>query len=430
MPRNASHNAHRPGTAPWAGRAGRVPRQENGQLSGDRGERGIPAQEAAARAGVSVGTLRRWTRDGLIPQYQGVWSAGAVGHARMISRLRERGHSLDEIRRATEEGRLAFGYIEELFPGSDGAYSIDDAARETGLEPALIERIMAALGWSPVQPESLSAEDVQLLRYVAAVLSAGLPLVAMLQLVRVYGQAIAHVADAEVRLFHLYVHEPLMRSGATGMEMAEEMHDLASEVLPLASPVMDQVHQRYLQYFVEQDVVGHMESELDDELIDPGRMRVAIAFADLAGYTRLTEEEGELEAVDAVERFVESVQDTLPDDARVIKTIGDEAMIVGSDPAALTDWAVGFQQLYVSRAPPRIGIHYGDALYRDGDYYGRAVNIASRVAARSAGAEVLVTRPVVERAGPHLEFERIAEVRLKGFTESTEIFVAFQREEH
>jgi adenylate cyclase len=268
---------------------------------------------------------------------------------------------------------------------------------------------------------------VQLLRYVAAVLSAGLPLVAVLQLVRVYGQAIAQMADAEVRLFHLYVHEPLMRSGATGIETAEEMHDLAREVLPLASPVMDQVHQRFLQYFVEQDVVGHMESDLETEEIDLGRMRVTIAFADLAGYTRLTEEEGELEAVDAVERFVEAVETTLPDDARVIKTIGDEVMIVGSDPAALTDWAVGFQQLYLSQAPARIGIHYGNALYRDGDYYGRAVNIASRVGARSAGGEVLATRPVVERAGPHLEFDRVAEVRLKGFTESTEIFIARQR---
>ena len=152
-------------------------------------------------------------------------------------------------------------------------------------------------------------------------------------------------------------------------------------------------------------------------------------FRSLAGYTRLTEEEGELEAVDAVERFVEAVEMTLPDDARVIKTIGDEVMIVGSDPAALTDWAVGFQQLYVEPVLPRIGIHYGNALYRDGDYYGRDVNIAARVAARAAGGEVLVTRPIVERAGSHLEFERIAEVRLKGFAESTEIFIARQAEE-
>src|SRR5579862_3527496 len=118
-----------------------------------------------------------------------------------------------------------------------------------------------------------------------------------------------------------------------------------------------------------------MESDLDGEVLDLGSLRVAIAFADLAGYTRLTEEEGELEAVDAVERFVEAVELTLPDDARIIKTIGDEVMVVGSDPAALVDWAVGFERLYDEDPRPRIAVHCGVALYRDGDYYGRAVNL-------------------------------------------------------
>ena len=109
---------------------------------------------------------------------------------------------------------------------------------------------------------------------------------------------------------------------------------------------------------------------------------------------------------------------------RLVKTIGDEVMVVGSDPAGLTDWAVGFQTLIDERPLPRIGIHYGETLYRDGDYYGREVNQAARVAARAAGGEVLVTRPVVEHAGPHLEFQPIGEVRLKGFREPTELFLA------
>jgi adenylate cyclase len=381
-------------------------------------------KQAASRVGVAPATLRRWVRDGLIPQYDGAWTPTAIGHARIVQRMRHRGHTLGEIRQATAEGRLAFGYIAELFPSSDETYTLAQAARETGLEPALIERIVTALGVSIAQVESLTEAEIELLRYVAAVLDAGLPLVAMLQLVRVYGQALAQVADAEVRLFHLYVHEPLMRSGASGIEMAEEMGDLARELLPLSAPVMDQVHQRYLRHFIEQDVVGHMEVDLDGAAAELGRVRVAIAFADLAGYTRLTEEEGELQAVDAVERFVEAVEVTLPDDARVIKTIGDEVMVVGADPAALIDWAVGFQRLHAERPLPRIGIHYGYALYRDGDYYGRDINIASRVGARSAGGEVLVTRPVVEHAGSNLEFERIGEVKLKGFTEPTEMFVA------
>jgi adenylate cyclase len=388
----------------------------------------ITLAEAADRAGISPVTLRRWAKQGLIPKYDGAWTPAAAAYARVIARMRERGHSLAEIRQASAEGRLAFGLIEAMFPSTEQVYALEQAAAETGLEPALIERIIAALGVSATHTDWLSVEDIQLLRYMAAVLAAGFPLVALLQLVRVYGQALAQVADAEVRLFHLYVHEPLMRTGVSGVEIADEMEGLARELLPLASPAMDHVHQRFLQHFIEQDVVGHMETDLN-EAMDLGRMRVAIAFADLAGYTRLTEEEGELQAVDAVERFVEAVEITLPEEVRVIKTIGDEVMIVGSDAATLVDWAVGFQSLQTERPLPRIGIHQGVALYRDGDYFGRDVNIASRVAARSAGGEVLVTRPVVESAGPHLEFERIAEVKLKGFNEPTEIFIARPVEE-
>jgi adenylate cyclase len=165
-------------------------------------------------------------------------------------------------------------------------------------------------------------------------------------------------------------------------------------------------------------------------------MRVAIAFADLAGYTRLTEERGDEEAVATVERFVETVSRTLPADARVIKTLGDEVMIVAADPVALTDWAVRLARRprrgrrdSTPEPPPRIGIHHGDALYRDGDYYGREVNQAARVVARASGGEVLVTRAVVDAATgvDGLIFERIGEVGLKGFSQPTELFQAARR---
>ncbi|MGA2924620.1 MAG: adenylate/guanylate cyclase domain-containing protein [Solirubrobacteraceae bacterium] len=398
------------------------------RATGPAGESaGLSLAQAAERAGVSPATLRRWTRASVIPQYDGTWTPEAIAHARIVAAMRARGHSLAAIRVATEEGRLAFGLIDALFPREEEMLTREQAAAQTGLEPALIARIVTTLGWSSTQAERLSADEVQLLRYLAAVLEAGLPQPAMLQLVRVYGQVMARVADAEVRLFHLYVHEPLLRSGATGIEMGEAMRTLSGELLPLAWPVMNSLHRRYLQHFVEQDVVAHMESDLDGDKLDLGRLRVAIAFADLAGYTRLTEQEGELEALGAVERFVEAVEATLPQEARVIKTVGDEVMIVGSDPAALTHWAVGFQRTQSQPPLPRIGIHCGVALYRDGDYYGRDVNIASRVAARSAGGEVLVTRPVVDAAN-QLSFERIAEVRLKGFSVATEIFRARARD--
>jgi adenylate cyclase len=392
-------------------------------------ERELSLSEVARRAGVAPATLRRWIEAGVVQQPDGRWTPAAVAHARVVARLRARGHPLDEIRRASEAGRLAFGYIEDLLPATTGDHSLEDAAREAGIEPTLAERIFTTMGFSADGIARLSDEDVAMLHYVSAVLAAGFPLVAFLQLTRVYGHALAQIADAEVRLFHLYVHEPLMRDGVPGLEMAEEMEELARELLPLASPMMDHVHQRFLHHFVEQDVIGHMEADVADEGLELGRLRVAIAFADLAGYTKMTEEQGEEEAFGAVERFIEEVELTLPDDARVIKTIGDEVMVVGADIGALTDWAVGFQELHDQRPLPRIGIHYGEAIYRDGDYYGRAVNQAARVAARAAGGEVLVTRDVVDQAGAHLEFDRIGEVRLKGFADATEIFLARRGEE-
>jgi adenylate cyclase len=387
-------------------------------------------KEAAERAGVSADTLRRWARGGVIPQLDGKtdgWTPAAVAHARIVARLRERGHSLKHIRQATEQGRLAYGFIEELFPTEQSEHSIEEAAEATGLEEALIQRFWSSIGLPGAQVETLTDEDVQALQYVASVLAAGFPLVAFLQIARVYGQALSQIADAEVRLFHIYVHEPLMREGVGGLEMAEEMEHLARDLLPLASPLMDFVHQRFLQHYVEQDVVGHMELEFDDDEMDLGRLRVAIAFCDLAGYTRYTEEEGEEEAVSVVERFVEAVTETLPDDARVIKTIGDEVMIVGQDVQGLTDWAVGFQQLWGERPEPRIGIHYGATLYRDGDYFGREVNLASRVVARARGGEVLVTDAVVEAvtASDHLQFDEVGAVKLKGFDEPRQLCRAY-----
>jgi adenylate cyclase len=384
----------------------------------------LSTAEVAEQAGIAPATLRRWAREGLVPAPDGGWTPAAATRARLVARLRARGHSLESIREAVTTGRLAFGFVDELIPPREGGMTVQDAARDTGLEPALIERIFQMMGFSSAWMDHLTAEDLQFLRYAASVLSAGFPLIAFLQLTRVYGQALAQVADAEVRLFHLYVHEPLMRDGVDGTEMAEEMEGLTADTLPLASPIMDYLHRRYLQHFVEQDVIGHMEAEMTSGGLDLGRLRVAIAFADLAGYTRLTEEAGDEEAVNAVERFIESVEATLPDDARVIKTIGDEVMIVGTDAGALTDWAVGFQELHDRRPLPRIGIHVGECVYRDGDYYGREVNLAARVAARSGGGEVLVTRPVVDVAGRHLEFAPIGEVRLKGFTDHTELFLA------
>jgi adenylate cyclase len=387
----------------------------------------ISLSEAARRSGVPASTLKRWAKEKIVPVRRGRWTATAAAQARVVARMRERGYSLEDLRRAGREGRLAFGFAEELFQETDETVSVEQVARETGLEPELIERILVILGTPTGRQRNLTPDDAAALRHCARVLAAGFPLVAFLQLVRVYVQSMRRIADAEVRLFHLYVHEPLIRDAVPELEMAEEMGELAADILPLAAPLTEYLHNRYLRFFIDQDVVGHMESGLgaDTAEIELGQVTVTLCFIDLTGFTRYTEEEGDMEALDVVENFVETVESTLPRDATIVKTIGDEVMVVSPDAASLTEWAVEFLSRFPRRPQPRVGIHCGEAVYRDGDYFGSQVNLAHRVVNRALAGEVLVTDRVAEaiegRQG--LGLEPIGQVSLKGFPVPTDLFV-------
>jgi adenylate cyclase len=387
----------------------------------------ISLREAARRSGVPPSTLKRWAEEKIVPVRRGRWTATAAAQARVVARMRDRGYSLEDLKEAGREGRLAFGFTEELFSGDEERLTVEAVAAETGLEPELVERILVILGTPTDRRRDMDEEDAAALRHCARVLAAGFPLVAFLQLVRVYAQSMRRIADAEVRLFHLYVHEPLIRDAVPELEMAEEMGELAADILPLAAPLTDYLHRRYLRYFVEQDVVGHMEADaaVDTTEMELGHVHLALCFIDLTGFTRYTEEEGDIEALDVVENFVASVEETLPREATIVKTIGDEVMVVSPDPASLTEWAVAFLSRFARRPRPRVGIHFGDAVYRDGDYFGSQVNLVHRVVNRALAGEVLVTDAVADSiaASDRLELEGIGQVSLKGFPAPTELFV-------
>ncbi len=394
-------------------------------MSPEQGER-ISLAEASRISGVSVSTLKRWAADGVIPVEDEQWTRASAAQARVVARMRDRGYSLEAIKEAARGGRLAFGYAEDLFQVPEGSYSREEVAERTGLEPELIERLMTLLGTPLGMEGRLNEEDLKAMRHCAEVLASGFPLVAFLQLVRVYAQSIRKVADAEVRLFHLYVHEPLMREEVPPLEIAEEMGGLAADLLPITAPLMEYMHNRYLRFYIEQDVVGHMESDVAAGGGGLARVSMTFCFVDLTGFTRYTEEEGDEEALDLIERFVDTVEATLPAEATIVKTIGDEVMIVSPEPATLTEWAVGFLYFFQERPQPRVGLHYGAAVFRDGDYFGGDVNLAHRIVNRALGGEVLVTEPVLEAItdSEHLRFDPIGEVVLKGFPEPISLYIA------
>ncbi|MEX0620885.1 MAG: adenylate/guanylate cyclase domain-containing protein [Solirubrobacterales bacterium] len=385
----------------------------------------ITLSEAARRAGVSTSTLTRWADEKVVPVKKGRWTAGAAAQARVVARLRERGHSLEELKSAGKDGKLAFGFAEETFADRSPRVPIEQAVERTGLSEALIERIMVILGTPSGRERTLSELDVGALERFAAVTDAGLPIEAVMQLARVYAQSVRRIADAEVRLFHMFVHEPMIKDGLGAVEIAEELNDVVQASSPVAVPIFEYLHDRYVRYFMEQDVVGHMEDEFSGAS-ELGHIRITLCFIDLTGFTRYTAEEGDAEAFSAIERFTEAVEATLPSEANIVKSIGDEVMVVSPDPVSLAEWAVGFIAFFRDRPKPRVGIHFGNVVFRDGDYYGAEVNLAHRVVNRAQGGEVLVTGGVGDALVDHedIELEGIGEARLKGFPVPTPLFLA------
>lgn len=387
-------------------------------------EERISLNEAARRAGVSPATLTRWADEKVVPVRKGRWTPAAAAQARIVARMRERGHSLEELKEAGREGKLSFGMAEDLFADTSEKVDLETAAEQTGLGVDLIERVMTVLGTPTDREQSLSGRDVDAFKRMGEVVEAGLPVEALLQLTRVYAQSVRRIADAEVRLFHLFVHEPMIRDGLREIEMAEELGDLARRTSPTAVPLFEYLHERYVRYFLEQDVIGHMEADFGgDTNLD--QIRTTLCFIDLTGFTRFTEEEGDATAFQVIEQFTETVEATLPPEASIVKTIGDEVMLVSPDPASLAEWAVGFLALFKDRPKPRAGIHHGAVVFRDGDYFGSQVNLAHRVVNRALGGEVLITDAVAAAIADHpdLETDPIGEVDLKGFPFPTPLFL-------
>lgn len=153
-------------------------------------------------------------------------------------------------------------------------------------------------------------------------------------------------------------------------------------------------------------------------------------FADLAGFTALTEAHGDADASELARRFEALVHARLPDGARLVKMMGDAAMVVADDAPACVRFArdlLSAVEGLPGRPAVRIGINVGDAVQRDGDFFGHAVNVAARLAARAEPCQVLVTGAVkaaVDASGPAsgMAFEPLGAQRLRNVSEALAIF--------
>jgi len=388
--------------------------------------------ELARRSGVPIDTLRTWRSGGLVG-HEGAeaFEPRDVKRVTLIRLLLRRGVDLAALANAERTEGFLSRYVDDLLPETiRDRCSVDDASARLGLEVDTLRRLVEAGGLDgPDDP--FSEAEVEVLRGMKVIVDSGLPADALIQLVRVYAEALGRVAEAEVKLFHFYVHERLRAEGMSGHDLVAATRDARDRMLPRAEPSILYFHRRALSRAVRDDAVMHLRETAD--LAMPGELRVAVMFVDLSSFTSLAEVMGDQTAADVVTRFSRLVHDAaVACDGRVTKQIGDAFMLVLPDARCAVRCALAIQELAQreSQFPAvRAGIQYGQVLYRDGDYLGANVNLAARLADVAERHQVLVTSTVAEEANTLSEVELVplGLRTLKGLAEEVELFEARAR---
>lgn len=290
-----------------------------------------------------------------------------------------------------------------------------DVARQAGMDYEMAQRLNRALGFPDVDETTVqfNDRDVDVLRGLKTLVDMGIPFNELISVARVYGQSLAAIADAETRLFRKYLVEPLYEQGKSTQEVEDRLDPIVQIQLDVLGRALDYVHRRHLSMALQ-----NLTTEAGPAVGDEGE-KVAIGFVDLVDFSRLADELHGTELGEVVDKFEDLVVDaTNSPKVRIVKMIGDAAMIASRDPKALLDAALKIiEKVEQDESLPqaRAGIDFGDALPLAGDFFGRPVNIAARIVAFALPGTTVVSEAMLDQLGPEtVETSNIGSHRLKG----------------
>ena len=341
---------------------------------------------------------------------------------RLLEDLSAEGFELDELRSAAGESRLALLPLERVLEGEGRRYTAEQMAELSGQNPELLDQAWRALGVPEPQPGEVAftEDDLEGARTTARILAAGIPEERFLEMTRVMSQSMAMVAAAVMETFG----DALMRPGDTerdlGLRYAETMRELG----PTLGPTLVHMLELRLREQIRQAVVGSAELESGHL---PGAQPVAVCFADIVGFTSLGEQIPVTELGAIVGRLETLAGAAATPPVRLVKTIGDAAMLVAPDADALLEAALDLIDAADSDQDfPRLraGLAYGEALNKSGDWYGHPVNLASRVTGVARPSSVLVEKGVKDAVGGGYDFSFAGKRRLKGVDGEVPLFRA------
>lgn len=351
--------------------------------------------------------------------------AGEARRARLalLQRLSGEGVTLEELREAVAAGRLTLLPVERALAGEGPFHSPREVAELAEVPVELLERFGAALGlpYPGIDERVLTEGEVEAARRIKAFIAAGLPEEGLLQVARTIGMGTSRIAQANREL----VVRTLVRPGDTESELAQRLAIAAEQMMPLVGPTLVHAFQMHMLEQVRRDVIG--AADLAAGGIG-GTAELTICFADLVEFTRLGEEIAAEELGRVAGRLEEMALAVAQPPVRLVKTIGDAAMFVSSDGEAMLTAALELIDAAEAEGEEfpwlRAGLSCGAVLPQSGDFYGRPVNLASRITALARPGSVVVDEVVREAAGEGFAYTFIGERRLKGVDSRVKLFRA------
>jgi adenylate cyclase len=330
----------------------------------------------------------------------------------LLASLADQGFSLDELRRATADGRLALLPVERVLDAEGPRYTQREICAETGLDHDFLAEARRAIGAPAVTPDErvLTEADFNLARNAAALMESGLSREGFLEVTRVMSQSMARVAAS----FTSVLGEELLRPGDTeqelGLRYAESLRDLG----PLAAPALGDMLNLRMREVIRNAAVG--EAELRSGHL-PGAQPITVGFVDIVGFTRLGEEIPAEDLGELVRGFEDTVERATQPPVRLVKTIGDAAMLVAPSPKPVVDTVLALvegSRADEGRPQLRGGVASGEALQRAGDWYGRPVNLASRLTSFARRGSVVASKDVHDAVPDGYAWSFAGNRRLKG----------------
>lgn len=394
----------------------------------------LSREELQTLSSCEAARIERYLGLGLVTsQGDGGFDRGDVTRVRLLAALEASGVDLGQLAEAVNEDRLSLAFASEVVADAVGLTSEthQEVNSRLGLESSFARRLELAIGLPTSSPNDLIREDDrELLGLVAKAREAGLEEENLARVLRVFAISVRQIVEAQRQLFRENVEEQLLAQGVTFREMLDSTARTRLALQRIGYRTVYLLLRRFLEQAVIENLVERLEQMLEEHGITRAsdeQTRV-IVFVDLTGYTASTEASGDRQAAEQGGRLVEIAQDLCaPYAGRLVKSLGDGVMLRFREAETATFAALEIvkRSAEAGLSPARAGIAAGPVIERDGDYFGRTVNMASRLLDLARPGQVVVTAEAADQMEDgSIALDPGGEHELSGVTNPTSVFVA------